>query len=51
MNNFDPKYMKLSAKYLQEKLDLVESKVKNIYVVEKKKESKIHRLLNILFKS
>ena len=51
MNNFDAKYIKISSKYLQEKLDLLDSKVKNIYVVEKKKESKLNRLINSIFKS
>ena len=51
MNNFNAKYIKIYSKYLQEKLDLLESKVKNIYVVENKKESKLHRLMNNIFKS
>ena len=51
MNNFDAKYIKISSKYLQEKLDMLDSKVKNIYVVEKKKESKLNRLINSIFKS
>ena len=51
MNNFDAKYIKISSKYLQEKLNLLDSKVKNIYVVEKKKESKLNRLINSIFKS
>jgi len=51
MNNFDAKYLKLSAKYLQEKLDLLDSKVKNVYIVEEKKESKFNRLLHNFFKS
>ncbi len=51
MNNFSPKYIKISSKYLQEKLDMLDSKVKNVYVVEKKKESKLHRLMSNIFKS
>ena len=51
MNNFDAKYIKLSSKYLQEKLDLLDSKVKNVYVVEEKKESKLQRLVSSIFKS
>ena len=51
MNNFDAKYIKISSKYLQEKLDSVNSKVKNVYVVEKKKESKLNRLISSIFKS
>ena len=51
MNNFDAKYIKISSKYLQEKLDLLDSKVKNIYEIEKKKESKFNRLINSIFKS
>ena len=51
MSNFDAKYIKISSKYLQEKLDIVNSKVKNIYIIEKKKESKINRLISSIFKS
>ncbi len=51
MNNFNAKYIKISSKYLQEKLDMLDSKVKNVYVVEKKKESKLHRLMSNIFKS
>ena len=51
MNNFNAKYIKISSKYLQEKLDILDSKVKNVYIVEKKKESKLHRLINNIFKS
>ena len=51
MNNFTPKYIKISSKYLQEKLDLLDSKVKSVYVVEGKKESKLHRLMSNIFKS
>ena len=51
MNNFDAKYIKISSKYLQEKLDLLDSKVKNVYIIEKKKESKLNRLINSIFKS
>lgn len=51
MNNFDAKYLRLSAKYLQEKLDLIDSKVKNVYVIEEKKESTFNRLINNIFKS
>ncbi len=51
MNNFNAKYIKLSSKYLQEKLDLLDSKVKNVYVTQKKKESKLNRLISSIFKS
>lgn len=51
MNNFDAKYIKLSAKYLQEKLDRIDSKVKRAYVIEQKKESKFNRLMSSIFKS
>ena len=51
MNNFDAKYLKISSKYLQEKLDILNSKAKNVYVVEDKKESKIQRLISNIFKS
>lgn len=51
MNNFDAKQIKISSKYLQEKLDMLGSKVKNIYIVEDKKESKLNRLINTIFKS
>jgi len=51
MNNFNAKYIKISSKYLQEKLDILDSKVKNVYIVEKKKESKLHMLINNIFKS
>ena len=51
MNNFNAKYIKISSKYLQEKLDIVNSKVKNVYIIEKKKESKLQRLMNSIFSS
>ena len=51
MNNFDAKYIKISSKYLQEKLDLLDSKVKKVYVVEKKEKSKLKRLINNIFRS
>ena len=51
MNNFNAKYIKISSKYLQEKLDMLDSKVKNVYIVEEKKESKLHRLMSNIFKS
>ena len=51
MNNFDAKYIKISSKYLQEKLDLLDSKVKSVYLVEEKKKSKLHRLMSNIFKS
>ena len=51
MNNFNAKYIKLSSKYLQEKLDLLDSKVKNVYVIKKKKESKLNRFISSIFKS
>jgi len=51
MNNFSPKYIKISSQYLQEKLDMLNSKVKNSYVSEEKKESKLHRLMSNIFKS
>ena len=51
MNSFNAKYIKISSKYLQEKLDMLDSKVKNVYVVEKKKASKLHRLMSNIFKS
>ncbi len=51
MNNFDAKYIKISSKYLQEKLDTVNSRVKNVYIVEKQKESKLQRLIHNIFKS
>ena len=51
MNNFNAKYIKISSEYLQEKLDMLDSKVKNVYVVQKKKESKLHKLLNNIFNS
>ena len=51
MNNFNAKYIKISSKYLQEKLDMLDSKVKNIYVVENKKESRLQRIMSNIFKS
>jgi hypothetical protein len=51
MNNFDAKYIKISSKYLQEKLNMLESKVKDVYKIEEKKESKLNRLINSIFKS
>ena len=51
MNNFNAKYIKISSKYLQEKLDMLDSKAKNVYVIKKKKESKLHRLMSNIFKS
>ena len=51
MNNFNAKYIKISSEYLQEKLDMLDSKVKNIYVDKDKKKSKLHRLISNIFKS
>jgi len=51
MNNFNAKYIKISSKYLQEKLDMLDSKVKNVHVPQEKKESKLHKLINNIFKS
>lgn len=51
MNNFDAKHIRLSAKYLQESLDALESKAKKVYIIEKKKESKLNRFINTIFKS
>lgn len=51
MNNFDAKYIKISSKYLQEKIDMLNARVRSSYVVQEKKESKVHRLINSIFKS
>jgi hypothetical protein len=51
MNNFEAKYIKLSAEYLEEKLKKLDTKVKSAYILEDKKESTLHKLFNSLFKS
>ena len=51
MNNFNAKYIKISSKYLQEKLDIVNSKVKNVYIIENKKESRLKKLMSNIISS
>ena len=52
MTEFDPKYIKISSKYLQEKLNSLQVKDTNIFTLAKnKKESSIKRLIGSFFKS
>ncbi len=51
MNNFEAKYIKLSAEYLQEKLNKLETTTKAAYKLQEKKESKLTHILSSLFKS
>ncbi len=51
MSNFKAKYIKLSAEYLQEKLNNLDTKTKAAYKLQEKKESKLTHLLSSLFKS
>jgi len=54
MNNFEPKYIKISAKYLQDKLQelQVHSKQKHHSLkLEEKKESAFSKLIHGLFQS
>ena len=51
MSDFNAKYIKLSSKYLQEKLDSLKVKEKSIFALEDKKESSLTRFINSFFKS
>ena len=51
MNEFNAKYIKLSSKYLQEKLDSLKVKEESIFTLQKKKDSKLKKIFNSLFKS
>jgi hypothetical protein len=51
MNSFEAKYIKLSAEYLQDKLDKLNTKTRAVYKIEDKKESKLSHIISSLFKS
>ncbi|WP_457746384.1 hypothetical protein [Sulfurimonas sp.] len=51
MNNFQPKYIKISAEYLEKQLRYVQTKEKSSLKLQKKKESKLNQLLHALFRS
>jgi hypothetical protein len=50
MNDFDPKHIHNASLYLQEKLKACKKRKQPAYVVEKKKESYLTYLINLLFK-
>jgi len=51
MNNFEPKYIKISSKYLQKKLQElnVEQKKFNNLKLKNKKDSPLHKILHGIF--
>ncbi|MBU1216528.1 hypothetical protein KJ870_01180 [bacterium] len=50
MNDFEPKFIKIASKYLDEKFTILTNvKKPKAYVVEKKKESIIRRLMHSFF--
>jgi len=51
MNNFEAKYIKLSAEYLEAKLKKLETKTKSAYILEDKKESAFNKIITSIFKS
>ena len=51
MNDFNAKYIKLSSKYLQEKLNTLKTKEEGIYNLPKKKEVSLKNLVSSIFKS
>jgi len=52
MNKFEAKELKISAKYLEEKLNSLRKEENNIFSLNnKKKESTIKKFMNSLFKS
>ena len=51
MNEFDAKYIKISSKYLQDKINSLKAKEKDILLSEKKKDSSLKKFVNSLFKS
>jgi hypothetical protein len=57
LNRFEAKNIHIASEYLQNKLNIFkqierkENGGKNIYIVEKKKESLFKRFINSLFKS
>ena len=51
MSNFEAKYLKLSAEYLDEKLKKLDTKTKSAYILEDKKESTFNKIFTSIFKS
>ena len=51
MNNFEAKYIKISSKYLDDKMKLLAIKPRDVHIVEDKKESALHRIMTGIFKS
>lgn len=52
MNDFEPKFIKIASKYLNEKVtSQIKEKKAKAYVVEKKKESLFLRFINSFFRS
>jgi hypothetical protein len=52
MNDFEPKFIKIASKYLDEKLSILSNvKKPKAYVVEEKKESILRRLMHSIFNS
>ena len=50
MNEFDTKYIKISSKYLQDKINFLKVKKKDIPSIDVKGESSIKKFINSFFK-
>lgn len=50
MNNFEPKYLKIASKYLDDKMKSANVNNKNHYKLEDKKSSTLQRVVSALFK-
>ena len=51
MNDFKAKYLQISSKYLDDKLNTVKVKEKGIYKLEDPKKSSIKKFVNSIFHS
>ena len=51
MNEFDAKYMKISSKYLQDKISSIKLKKKGTPSINKTQESSIKKFVREFFKS
>ena len=51
MNNFEPRYVKISSKYLDEKMKSLGVKKSGSFNLEEKKGSAFYRMLSSVFKS
>ena len=50
MNNFEPQYIILSSKYLQEKIDFIKSKQCQKQESQEKEKSKLQKIVSDFFK-